>query len=127
MLRHTGSESDRQSTSAVVPRTDLVETAENFLLYMDLPGVPKDQVHVRMMDGTLTVTGIPRQNQVGDRRMIRREFEHAPFHRHVRLSNDLVDTGGISAHLDNGVLSLTIPKKTIGKSSRRRIPVRRVQ
>jgi len=127
MMRQSISELNRPATDAVAPRTDLVETPENFLLYIDLPGVPKEQVHVRMMDGMLTVTGIPRQEQAKDRKILRREFEHAPFHGHVRLSKDRMDIGGMSAHLDNGVLSLTIPKRSAGQSRRRRIPVRRVQ
>jgi len=127
MLRHSSSESNRLATDPVSPRTDLVETAENYLLYMDLPGVPKEQIRVRMMDGMLTVTGIPRQDQAEDRTMLRREFEHAPFHSHVRLSKDLVDIGGISARLNNGVLSVTIPKRPAYRSRKRHIPVRRVQ
>jgi len=127
MLSQSNGTLDRPATDFVSPRTDLVETPENYLLYMDLPGVPKDQVHVRMTNGTLTVTGIPRQKQARNRTMLRREFEYAPFHGHVRLSRDLLDIGGISAHLQNGVLSVTIPKRTPSRSRRRRIPVRRVQ
>jgi HSP20 family protein len=127
MMRHTGSESNRLTAYAVSPRTDLVETPDNFLLFMDLPGVPKDQVRVRMKDEMLTVTGVPLLDQAEERTMLRREFEHAAFHRHIRLSSDRVDIGGISAHLKNGVLSVTIPKQPTGRSRRRRIPVRRVQ
>jgi HSP20 family protein len=127
MLRHSSSESNRSATDPVSPRTDLVETPENYLLYMDIPGVPKEQVRVRMLDGLLTVTGTPRRNQAEERQMLRSESEHAPFHRHVRLSEDLVDIGGISARLKNGVLSVTIPKRPDHRSRRRRIPVRRMQ
>jgi len=127
MLRYPDTEYDRPAVTAVPPRTDLVETPENFLLYMDLPGVPRERVRIRMKDGMLTVTGIPRQIQAEDRKMLRREFGQAPFHRHVRLSDHLVNTDGISAHLNNGVLSVTIPKRSAGSSRRRRIPVRRVQ
>jgi HSP20 family protein len=127
MLRYPDSERERLATNTVFPRTDVVETPENFMLYMDLPGVPEDRIRVRMMDGMLTVTGTPRQDQAGKRRVLRRELEHAPFHRHIRLSKDLVDIGGISAHLNDGVLSVTIPKRPANRSRRRRIPVRRVQ
>jgi HSP20 family protein len=125
MLMPKNLETHRLGMDAVTPRTDLVETAEHFLLYMDLPGVPREQISVKMSDGMLTITGFPEQDETGGRRFLRSEVEHAAFHRHVRLSEDAVDINGISALLKNGVLSVTIPKRHRGR--RRRIPVQRVQ
>jgi len=127
MLTRQHREASRRTADAVTPRTDLVETPERFLLYMDLPGVPRDRISVRMTDSMLTVTGIPEQVQTPGRKILRSEVGHAAFHRHIRLSDEAVDTNGISARLDNGVLSVTIPKRHTDGSRRRRIPVRRLQ
>ncbi len=127
MLTHHHREADRRSADAVTPRTDLVETPERFLLYMDLPGVPRDRISVRMTDGTLTVTGIPEQVPPRGRKILRSEVGHAAFQRHIRLSEEVMDTSSISARLDNGVLSVTIPKRRTDSNRRRRIPVRRLQ
>jgi HSP20 family protein len=116
----------RAGTHTVSPRTDLVETPKHFLLQMDLPGVPGDRISIQMIDGKLIVTGTPNHDEAGKRKFLRHESDHAAFHRHFKVSEDAVDTTGITAHLKNGVLSVTLPKRRAGESRRRRIPVRRV-
>ena len=40
------------------PTTDLAETADSYVVSMDLPGVKKEEVNVSVHDGVLTVSGV---------------------------------------------------------------------
>jgi HSP20 family protein len=107
------------------PRTDLVETPEHFLLLIDLPGVPKEQVNIRVSDGVLSVTGTPEPTTARKEVVLLSEVDHSAFRRRFKLADDVVDIDNATARLENGVLSMTLPKRR--KYRRRRIPVRRIQ
>jgi HSP20 family molecular chaperone IbpA len=107
------------------PRTDLVETPEHFMLLMDLPGVPKEKVDIRVSGGVLSVTGTPQPTIAQKDNVLLSEVDHGAFRRRFKLSDDVVDVDNVTAHLENGVLTMTLPKQK--KYRLRRIPVRRLQ
>jgi HSP20 family molecular chaperone IbpA len=107
------------------PRVDLVETPQHYLVLMDLPGVPKEGLNIKVHEGLLTVVGTPERPAAKDDRLLHGEVEHGTFYRDIWLSEKAVDIDKVTAHLENGVLSMTLPKREQKKA--RRIPVRRVQ
>jgi len=107
-------------TSQWVPRVDIREEADRFLLYADLPGVDPDDIDVQMDKGLLTIKGERRQEGGADERYSRIERRHGVFHRRFALP-DSADPEGISASGHNGVLTITIPKRP--ESTPRRIQV----
>jgi HSP20 family protein len=118
------------STSAVnerpaVPRVDLLETPEHFVVLMDLPGVPKEGLNISVLDDVLTVKGTPERSDAQEKRLLYGEVEHGTFQRDFRLAMDVVDIDNVTAHLENGVLSMTLPKQE--NKRLRRIPVRRIE
>jgi HSP20 family protein len=92
----------------VTPRTDVIETDDEFLLYADLPGVAPDGVDVRFENGELTVHGTRTPTSPGKARLAR-EYEVTNYFRAFRLS-DHVAADRIAADLKNGVLTLRLPK-----------------
>jgi HSP20 family protein len=104
------------------PPVDLLETPEHFLLLMELPGVAKEGLNIKVHEGILAVVGTPQQTGVSVDRLLYGEVKHGIFQRRFLLSDGLVDIERATAHLEDGVLSLTLPKQRKRRS--RRIPVR---
>ncbi|MFC1682835.1 Hsp20/alpha crystallin family protein [Candidatus Zixiibacteriota bacterium] len=108
-----------------MPRADLVETPQHYLVLMDLPGVPKEGLNIKVREGVLTVVATPDRPAAQGDRLLYGEVDHGTFQRNICLSEKEVDIDKVTAHLENGVLSMTLPKREERKA--RRIPVRRIQ
>lgn len=93
------------------PDVDVYEGDNGLLLRADLPGVTADGLDVRIEQGLLTMSGTRTLPRTGERIEYRRRF-HVPRH---------IDGSKVSAHLDRGVLSVTLPKSDAARP--RKIPV----
>ncbi|QDH69926.1 Hsp20/alpha crystallin family protein [Marilutibacter alkalisoli] len=110
-------------TSQWVPRVDVKEEADRFVLHADLPGIDPDEIEVQMDKGMLTIKGERRSESATEtERFSRIERYHGTFHRRFALP-DSADPGGISATGRNGVLEIVIPKRP--ETTPRRIQVGR--
>ena len=108
-------------TPAMVPAVDVLENEGGITVKADLPGVSKENLHIRVDGETLTIEG---QLSLGDAtglEAIYAEIRTAQYKRSFVLSRDL-DTSKIDATMKNGVLTLTVPK--LEQAKPRRIPVR---
>jgi len=108
-------------TSQWVPRVDIKEESDRFVLYADIPGVDPQEIEVQMDKGMLTIKGERRQETGLDgENFSRLERRHGSFHRRFALP-DSANPEGISASGKNGVLQITIPKRP--ETTPRRIQV----
>jgi HSP20 family protein len=99
-----------------MPRADVVEADDAYLLALDLPGVNADAVHVHYDDGVLTVSG--ERSQVGafaESRLLRAERGLGRFSRQFQIGT-AIDPDAIEASLDDGVLTLRVPKAEVRKA-----------
>ncbi|MFZ2754967.1 MAG: Hsp20/alpha crystallin family protein [Lysobacteraceae bacterium] len=108
-------------TSQWVPRVDIKEEANRFVILADLPGVDPQQVEVLMDKGILSIKG-ERSSEATEQseRFSRIERRYGSFHRRFALP-DTADAEGIVATGHNGVLEVVIPKRA--ESTPRRIQV----
>lgn len=95
--------------AALLPPVDVIEDAAGITLYADLPGVPKDKLHLHIEADTLTIEG-----ELGLAMPQAMDSTHAEvnlprFRRTFTLSREL-DVDKVSAELAQGVLKLRIPK-----------------
>jgi len=90
------------------PRVDILETAEELLLYADLPGVKPEDVDVQFENGELTMHGRcnPRQEEVN---YLYCEYGVGDFYRTFNIAEG-INPDKISAELKNGVLTVHLPK-----------------
>ena len=110
-------------TSQWVPRVDVKEEKDRFVLYADLPGIDPDDIEVSMDKGILTIKGERGSESTQETdRFSRIERSYGSFHRRFALP-DSADPEGIQAHGRNGVLQIVIPKRP--ESAPRRIQVGR--
>jgi HSP20 family protein len=118
-------DSDADSSSVVtaqwVPRVDIREEAERFVIHADLPGVDPAQIEVNMDKGILSIKGERKAEESADgKRYSRQERAHGVFFRRFALPES-ANPDGIAATGRNGVLEISIPKRP--EASPRRINV----
>ncbi len=108
-------------TSQWMPRVDIREEADQFVLDADIPGVDPQDIEVQMDKGMLTIKGERRSESRSEtERYSRIERMYGSFHRRFALP-DSADPDGITATGSNGVLRIVIPKRP--ESTPRRIQV----
>lgn len=91
----------------LTPRVDILETEDELLLFVDLPGVLPDDVDVRFEQGELTLRGRRTPRTMG--RPWLWEFDAGGFHRVFRLTEKIA-ADKIHAELKNGVMTVHLPK-----------------
>jgi HSP20 family protein len=102
------------------PAVDLYETAAEFVLTAELPGVTRDQIEIAAEEFRIVVRGsrtaIP-GGEISCEQFHRVERGHGRFSRAFTLPEP-IDVERVSADLKDGVLTITIPKAT-DRGSRR--------
>ncbi len=107
-----GAEATTEAPATWTPRTDLSETAEAYLIRMDLPGVAKENLDIQFNEGVLTVSGERAAGYEGGEETVRHvERPHGRFFRSFTLPQT-TDPAGIKAEMREGVLTIRIPKQT---------------
>jgi HSP20 family protein len=94
------------------PLADVLVTDEDVRVYIDLPGVSRDDLEIELENDVLTVRGdrpFPYQSDDEGRASQRIERGFGKFERVLRVPRGL-DPASIDASLGNGVLTLRIPK-----------------
>jgi HSP20 family molecular chaperone IbpA len=99
----------------IAPPVDIFETPEGLVVVADLPGVRQKGLDVRVEDDTLTIHGRPDVETQGTERY--REYTLKEFFRQFELT-DAVNQSGITANLQHGVLTLTLPRAEKAKPRR---------
>ena len=98
------------------PLADVVEREKEYLIKLDLPEVPKEDVKVLFDDGVLTVKGERKvEKEAKGERVHRTERYYGTFERSFVLPED-IDPKLIRAESKDGVLVVHIPKVDMPKS-----------
>ena len=92
-----------------LPDTDIVETDKELMVYMDLPGVSKDKLKVKIEKNVLAINGEIDSAPYSQLKPLYTEYNIGNFSRNFELSNE-IDQTGIKATMTDGVLLLTLPK-----------------
>jgi HSP20 family protein len=89
---------------------DVVDEGDSFEVAIDTPGFDEDDIDVRIHGQTLQVDASRETTEAEEsKEFIRQERRRENLHREVKLPAT-VDTTGVSASMQNGVLSISIPK-----------------
>lgn len=93
------------------PRLEMVETGDAYDVWLDVPGVEREDLKVSALGDELTVHGLRRRPEYPESANVRRsERSYGRFRRVLRLPAD-VDAEGIRAKLETGVLRVTLPRR----------------
>ena len=99
----------QQQQRYVVPPVDVFENESSITLLADLPGVPREQLQLRVDGDTLVLEATAVASGPQDMELVYGEAQCPAYRRQFTLSREL-DAGRIEAQLRDGVLRLTIPK-----------------
>jgi len=103
----------------ISPEVNIFETREGYVLEAEMPGVAKEGLEITL-DGTeLTITGHRNGGQMPGQPLFQ-ESRAADFQRTFEL-DPAIDAARISARMEQGILTLTLPK--LEKAKPRRITV----
>lgn len=94
---------------ALAPPVDVIEDAAGITLYADLPGVPKEKLHLHVDAETLTIEGELGLVLPEGIASTHAEVSLPRYRRSFTLSREL-DADKVKAEFANGVLTLRIPK-----------------
>jgi HSP20 family molecular chaperone IbpA len=104
-----------------VPVTDIFETDQALTLVLEVPGVSKDNLDVRVENDVLTIGGRVDFASYEGLQPLYTEYNVGNYARSFQLSSK-IDQAGISAQLKDGVMTLVLPKSE--KAKPRKITVR---
>jgi HSP20 family protein len=99
------------NTGARFPRYDLVESAGEYSIMFDLPGMTREAIDIATEGDQVFVSGDRVRPELADGEKTRRaERSFGRFRRGVRVPAD-VNLEGVRARLTDGVLVVTLPKR----------------
>jgi len=92
------------------PRADISESKQEYLIKAELPEVEKDDIHIEIENGMLTISG-ERQMEIDEETEKQHRIEnfYGRFSRSFTLPSD-VDESRISAKTNKGMLKVHLPK-----------------
>ena len=105
------------------PPVDLYETADQFVLTAELPGLARDQIEIHAEESRIVIRGARSASptsEVAYEQFHRVERGHGRFSRAFGLPEP-IEVESVSADLKDGVLTITLPKA--GERTSRRIDV----
>ena len=112
-----GELADRLRGDRWQPDVDVFETADNVVVRAELAGVRSEDLRVAVDGEILSIRGVRRAPEPADiRRLHQMEIATGPFERRVKLSI-AIETQGVTAHLADGFLTVTLPKRAAVRRS----------
>ncbi len=102
-------QSEAKGLPRMKPATDILETAEGFAIYVDMPGVRKEGLVIDLTENELRIGGKTGYQGATNETRVHVEFGNVEYARAFTLSH-IVDREKIKATLKNGVLELLLPK-----------------
>ena len=112
---HTCRSSAKKADSGFGVKMDIAEDQGSFKILAEVPGMSKDDIKITVKDGLLTISGDRSREEDDDvARLVWSERSFGRFERSFKLP-DTIDKSGVSADYNNGLLSVTLPKKEEAK------------
>jgi HSP20 family protein len=103
-----------RESQALEIKVDVKESPADYTVHAELPGVARDDIHVEIDGNRVSITGeVKRESEQKEgERVLRSERYFGSVARSFVLANEIDESKSV-AKFDNGVLTLTLPKKTV--------------
>ena len=106
--------------SGWIPPIDVHETADEYVITAELPGLSRSDIQIQVVDGHIQISGRRRERDAPCEQYHRVERGHGQFNRTFELPLP-VDGERVTADLRDGVLTVICPKATEGSARRIRV------
>ncbi len=90
-----------------LPNVNVIETKDGYILEAEMPGVAKEGMEVSVEENLMTITG--RRQPEPSANVVHRETNPVDYRRVFELDST-IDTGKINAHIEQGILTVNLPK-----------------
>jgi HSP20 family protein len=98
-----------ENESWIAPIVDIFESEDDFTLVANMPGVKKENVKIKIEDGSLLIMGRVDFDNLLNRDYVLNESQIGNFYRKFQIS-DSIDDSKIEAKYENGQLIVHLPK-----------------
>lgn len=98
-----------ENESWIAPMVNIYETEDNFNLTAFMPDVQRDNIKIKLEDGSLLLMGRINYEEALNRKYILNEYTIGNYYRKFKIS-DTIDESKIEARFENGVLTVKLPK-----------------
>lgn len=107
------------------PKIDLHEKGDSYEISAELPGVKKEDIHLTLNQGILSIEAEVRQENKEEKngKVIRQERRYGKYSRAFDLGAG-VQEGDIHARFEDGILTVSAPKKPAQELSSRKIAIK---
>ncbi len=94
--------------------TDIIEKDGNYELIMDLPGIKKDNIKIKLQEGNLTISASSSsdkstESKESGKTYVRKERSSGHYSRSFYVGKNVTEQD-IKAKFENGILKITLPK-----------------
>jgi HSP20 family protein len=114
---------EESNLTAWAPSVDIYETEQELVVKADLPDVDHKDLDIRVENNILTIRGERKfEKKVNEENYLRVERSYGAFARSFTLANT-VNSEAIKAEYNNGVLTLSIPKREEAKPKQIKVNV----
>jgi len=121
VLNHQISKAERDFQFS--PKVDITEDENHFTLYVQLPGIKKENVNVEIVKNTLTISGERTFKKENDTRKFHSiESFEGKFKRSFKL-NENIDKSQVDAKMEDGILTIEL-KKTENKVEKTAVSIK---
>ena len=101
--------------AAYAPKVDVTVGENDVLLTFDVPGLTTEDLTIELLDGYLVISGERKRPALPEGSgLVHGERPYGSFARRIKMP-DSVDVDEIAASMDDGVLSLIVPKSERAK------------
>ena len=105
------------------PPVNIEETPDAYLVELYAAGFQKADFKVGLENQVLTIQSEQKESELVDgNRMIRKEFSRRSFKRSFTV-DEKIESANITAKYENGILTLTLPKRETAKSFSKEIEI----
>ncbi len=109
-----------ENRSVFTPSVDVMESENEYIAHIDVPGASECDINVEFDQGVLTVHAGAQDRSFAGANQLVSEYEIGDFHRTFRV-DEQIDAGKITAKYTDGVLTLHLPK--VAATVAHKIPV----
>jgi HSP20 family protein len=122
--RHGGLFAGALTSGLLKPTLDIGANDREYTISVEVPGVDQKDVKIEITNNTLTIRGEKKQEtEEKEKNFYRMERSYGSFQRTLSLPED-ADQGKINATFKNGVLTVTMPRKTLPQTEVKRIEIK---
>lgn len=110
------------NNKAYRPAVNILETEDDFRLQLIVPGFAKEAFDLQVENELLTISATVETTEQKEETVLRRQFEPRSFERRFELP-DSVNADTLSAGYEQGILTITLPKREEAKPQ----PARKIE